>query len=855
LLVIAALTAVVPGAQAQDDPSEVERLRAELRSLAPLDQVTILNDLSSRFYQSGQFEKGIYYANWALVLAKSSFIEGDKNYIEAIHNLASLITEVGQYAQAGSLREKAYALALTHLTEGDPLRLAVMNGLAVHYSLMRRFNDAEAIFTRLLNECESHLGSDDEYTLGAIVNLGGLLQDTGRYTAAISLLEPVIDYYRHHGQSEESNALTAAVLLSSSYLKAGRSNDAIKLLQDALEASRSRNGPTHPATLVILNSLAYTVDRSGDVDRALPIYRQVAEAAATRFGKDHPNTLTTELSVISVLIRQNNMKEVVEGLTRIGPLSLRWTTAQLYETVQAAEREHLLARQSTYPDVALSFALRDGTPASQKLGANVVLQWKQLHGEQDALLRRFLAARSDAETVELAKKLVALRNRLAIAFHLGSPAATTLLNEVEATEAKLAELSRDFAEIRRSQRTGLDEVAASLDKDEALLEFRIFRPINIEGGPQGGPHLIGVLIGSNFDPVLHDLGPHTDIEQEVEQATSPENPSDLRQAAFRALSDRLLQPFTDRIAKLRRIFVAPDGALNLLPIEMLPFGKSAYWIEAQDLRFVSTGRVLARKREPGRSDLFVGFGAVQFDAPAVPGQAANAEETVISRTTGAARLLSQMKPLGSLPESGPEIENVARKWKAGTGGRAITYLGAKASEGAVKSLSEPPDVLHFATHGFYLANPEASGEPMLLSGLAMAQANLAIERLVDVQGEDGILWALEAMNLNLSGTRLVVMSACDTAQGVMDAYEGVYGLARGFQIAGSKNVIVTLWALNDSRARAFMEEFYQRWTSTGALGDPADALRATKLAWLNSENPDRSDFSVWAPYMLLQQGK
>jgi CHAT domain-containing protein/tetratricopeptide (TPR) repeat protein len=794
-LAIATMSAVVNSAQAQDNPSsaEVERLRAELRSLAPLDQITILNDLSSRFYRSGQFDKGVYYANWALDLAKSSFLEGDKKFIETIHNLASLITQVGQYAQAGSLREKAYALAFSHLAEGDLLRLAVMNGLAVHYSLMRRFNDAEVIFQRLLNECESHLGSDDEYTLGTIVNLGGLFQDTGRYGAAISLLEPVRDYYRRHGQLEEPNAFTAAVLLSSSYLKAGRSNDAIKLLQDALEASRSHNGPTHPATLIILNSLAFTLDRSGHLDRALPIYRQVAEAAATRFGKDHPNTLTTELSVVSVLVRQNNMKDAAEGLTRIGPLFLRWTTAQLYETVEAAGRERLLAQQSTYPDVALSFALRDGTATSKRLAANVVLQWKQLHGEQDALLGRFIATRSDAETVELAKKLVALRNQLAIAFHLGLPAATRLLNEVEATEAKLAELSRDFAEIQRSQRTGLDEVAASLEKDEALLEFRIFRPINIEGGLPGSPHLIGVLIGSDFDPVLHDLGPHTEIEQEVEQVTNLKNSSSRRQAAFRALSDRLLKPFADRLAKRQKVFVAPDGALNLLPIEMLPFGKSDYWIVAQDLRFVSTGRVLARKREPGHSDLFVGIGAVQFDAPAVPDQPPNAEGTVLSRTAGAARRLSQMKPLGSLPESGPEIESVSQKWKAGTGGRAITYLGARASEGAVKSLSESPQVLHFATHGFYLANPQASGEPMLLSGLAMAQANLAIKQRVDVEGEDGILWALEAMNLNLSGTKLVVMSACDTAQGVIDSYEGVYGLSRGFQIAGSENVIVTLW--------------------------------------------------------------
>jgi CHAT domain-containing protein len=76
-------------------------------------------------------------------------------------------------------------------------------------------------------------------------------------------------------------------------------------------------------------------------------------------------------------------------------------------------------------------------------------------------------------------------------------------------------------------------------------------------------------------------------------------------------------------------------------------------------------------------------------------------------------------------------------------------------------------------------------------------------------GADGILFALEAQGLNLEGTELVVLSACDTAQGSLDYSEGVFGLARALPTAGARNVLVTLWKLNDGEARDFMVEFYK----------------------------------------------
>jgi CHAT domain-containing protein len=141
---------------------------------------------------------------------------------------------------------------------------------------------------------------------------------------------------------------------------------------------------------------------------------------------------------------------------------------------------------------------------------------------------------------------------------------------------------------------------------------------------------------------------------------------------------------------------------------------------------------------------------------------------------------------------------------------------------------------------------------MLLSGVALAGAN---REVVHTKGEvnggdkEGLLFALEAEGLNLDNTELVVLSACDTANGVVDYSEGVYGLARALRTAGARNVLVTLWQLDDGLARDFMVDFYKNWIGQ-RRSDPAKALRDTQIAWIKDK--DRRDPRVWAPYILVE---
>jgi CHAT domain-containing protein len=161
---------------------------------------------------------------------------------------------------------------------------------------------------------------------------------------------------------------------------------------------------------------------------------------------------------------------------------------------------------------------------------------------------------------------------------------------------------------------------------------------------------------------------------------------------------------------------------------------------------------------------------------------------------------------------------------------ATLLTGRRANKATLERMTAP-SILHIASHGFFLDDPFSGASaavvaenPLLRSGLALAGANLP----GDAHGE-GILTALEASSLNLWGTSLVTLSACDTGVGDVRNGEGVYGLRRAFMLAGAETLVMSLWPVTDSVARDTMVGYYARLRAGFGRGD---ALRQAKLAIL-----------------------
>jgi CHAT domain-containing protein len=144
-------------------------------------------------------------------------------------------------------------------------------------------------------------------------------------------------------------------------------------------------------------------------------------------------------------------------------------------------------------------------------------------------------------------------------------------------------------------------------------------------------------------------------------------------------------------------------------------------------------------------------------------------------------------------------------------GKTIVLEGKNATETQLKA-AQIPDILHLATHGFFISSENNFINPLLKSGLVLAGVNK--KTYDDNTDEDGVLTAFEIASLDLRNTKLVVLSACETGLGEVKNGDGVYGLQRAFKIAEAKYIILSMWKVDDAATMQLMTNFYSTLLKT-----------------------------------------
>jgi len=574
-------------------------------------------------------------------------------------------------------------------------------------------------------------------------------------------------------------------------------------------------------------------------------------------------------------------------------------------------------------DLALSLIV-SGREGSQVL--NALILGRSLTLDEIGSRRRLLVNQTTGSLAPLWAELASVRQRLANLVIRG-PAGqrpeqyAALLDEArrekEQAERALAEQSAAFRAELAKMEIGIAEVRAALPHDGAVVSFvRFNRTERVQKGETRSAtsssqapvralrtvpsYLAFVLMPGVADPDVIHLGRADVIDGLIAQWRSEmiaglkrpaSNPGETERA-FRvvgtSLRRRLWDPIAAHLNGVSRVFVAPDDAINLVPLAALPVGQSRYLLEdGPVIHYLSAERDLVQTERPignaGRGLLAVGgpafadgslFASIRNTVanPAGPqssgGSPKTADVTTPVATVASATLRSSGAKCGTfqsmrfpaLPGSGREARDVAQLWRSFTdaeGGSAV--IGRDASEEAVKGLAPGHRILHFATHGFFLGAECASAldgtravgglvssgaqstiqprrkrlqelpeNPLLLSGLALAGANRRAS--AGPNEDDGILTAEEVASLNLEGVEWAVLSACDTGLGELRAGEGVFGLRRAFQVAGARTIIMSLWPVEDQSARLWMRALYK-----GRLEqrlDTAEAVRRAGLAVL-----------------------
>jgi len=854
-----------------------------------------LNNLAIVHWDVGDYAGARPLYERALAIDEKALGSDHPSVAARLNNLGVLLKITGDYAGARPLYERALAIREKALGPDHPDVAGSLNNLAMLLGITGDYAGARPLYERALAIKEKALGPDHPSVAASLNNLATLLRETGDYAGARLLYERALAIREKALGPDHPSVAASLNNLANLLRETGDYGGARPLYERALAIREKALGPDHPDVAKSLYSLGVLLKTTGDYAGARPLYERALAIKEKALGPDHPRVASSLNNLANLHWEVGERAGAIQAALRAEEISrehLRLTADTL------AERQALryAAVRTTGLDLAVTITVvgSDEVPAAVGKAWDALINSRALVLDEMAARNRAISGSEDPEIEQLATQLTAARQRLAHLTVRGPGAGGVkrfrrfldeARKEKEAAERALAEKSAVFRQELAKNQIGFDEVAAALPAGSALVAFARYSHLVRQesqsaaqaaaGKPEPVPSYVAfVMRATDKAPSVTPLGKAEEIEtlvarwrKEVEEGII----RSLKQAevSYRRVGEELRQRIWDPVAShssgAERVFIVPDGALNLINFSALPVGKSDYLVESRPLiHYLSAERDLVLPETGGaQGEGLLALGGADFEgaslfASLAPG-GKSTQEPFAGVVKPARTFRGNRSDCGDfqsllfkpLPGTQREAQEVIALWSKHK--KNVVHLtGTAASEAALKALAPGRQILHLATHGFFLGAdcpsalqsagsaasmsslqreqpPPITGEnPLLLSGLALAGANHR-----DAAGpdeEDGILTAEEIASLDLSGVDWAVLSACDTGVGEVQAGEGVFGLRRAFEVAGAATLIMSLWSVEDEATRQWMNALYEARLVQGL--STAKAVREASLTVL-----------------------
>jgi len=887
---------------------EAVRLSAESLRLAGAGKQTEALPLAERALQLREEAQGVEHPDVAI----------------ALDRLATLWRDRQEFSRAEPLYLRALAIAEAQPAPGHPDLALILNNLGAMYMLKADWNQAEARLQRALEVWEQTLGPNHPNLARALTNLGRVYNSKGDPAKAKSALQRALairerDLGPEHPQLygtllnlgslafEERDLAQAEVyyqrivpilektgrletepaagIFNNLAAIAANKRDfaqAESLYRRALAIYEKVYSPKHPFVAEPLINLAILFAKQGQYEKAEPLGKRALEINQQALGEEHPDTVFILDTLANLYAARGDLTQAIDTQMRAETISER-NLARYLGVSSERERLGFLGKLAMETDQVVSLHTRSapGNAAALRLALTTILQRKgralDTMADDLAALRR----RATPEDRDLLTQLQDTRAELArLAFGSAQQTPTSerqaRIKQLEEQRDKLeAEASRRVTTFRPSALpVTLDAVQAAIPANATLVEFiayRAFNPKNKSIDELFEPsRYAAYVLRRSGAPRWVDLGERQKIDDAVDKLRAALRDRKRRDVALLARNvDRLvMQPLRPLLgppsAKPRRVYLAPDGRLNLLPFAALVDGRGQYLVQNYVFSYLSSGRDLLRRGRASSGKQTALVIANPDFGESVSGQGAT--ERILHYKAG--KTGTQGIKEGALLAEAyfpplPGTAGEARALNSLLPGATI-LSGAQATKTALQQAAAPT-ILHIATHGFFLDDPVSEGRagrglreddappivnPLLRSGLALSGANQLKRNAED----DGILTALEATGLDLTGTKLVVLSACNTGVGEVKTGEGVYGLRRALVLAGSETQVLSLWPVSDQGTRELMVEYYRRLQQGEGR---TEALRQAQLTLLRRGQMRGQNFShpyYWASFIQSGEG-
>ncbi|MGO9088936.1 MAG: tetratricopeptide repeat protein [Candidatus Sulfotelmatobacter sp.] len=836
------------------------------------DVAASLSSLAGLYDEQGRYADAEPLYKRSLAIREKALGPEHPDVATSLNHLAGLYLEQGRYAEAEPLYKRALAIDEKALGPEHPNLASDLNNLAALYDGQGRYGAAEPLYKRALAIQEKALGPDHPAVADSLNDLATLYQEQGQYAEAEPLYKRSLAIWEKALGPEHPRVATSLNNLGAFYRDQGRYAEAEPFYKRSLAIREKALGPDHPFVAISLDGLAQLYREHGQYAEAEPLYKRSLAIFEKALGPDHPDVATC-LNNIALLYEAQGQYAQAEPFFERALQNLSRQFENSFTYMSEKDRLAFLRTVSNAFPRYFSFSATYNQQIPELAGKvyDLLLWEKGMVASSVAAQRTRIAASGDAEALQLLDQLTAKKNQYA-ALAGTHPAnyeqwrknLEQVGEEANELEKELTRRSAGFAEQQKMLRPSWRDVQKSLQADEAAVEFVRF-PFHDGKNWTGKSYYVALVVRpDDTTPQWVMLGETKDLEgaamQDYRELVGPPGGDEAPPGGWgHKFYASFWQPLDAKLVRAKRIYLSPDGVLNQVALGVVRDGESRLLIERYDLRTVSSTKELLSPTVSPAANVAVLVGNPKFDmteteqrAALKPGTEPKTEVAAAqagprddaSRTRGAAGLRSNDLRGGALEElegTEQEVADVSALLKR-QGWQVQTYIGKDALEERVKRVRQPR-LLHLATHGFFEADQplhlgqrgEEAGEkpaagledPMLRSGVYLAGANRVLKGGTPAPDlDDGILTAYEATQLNLQGTELVVLSACDTGLGKMEAGEGVFGLRRGLQEAGAEAVLMSLWPVPDEETRELMTLFYTKWL---AGTEKHEALREAQL--------------------------
>jgi CHAT domain-containing protein/Tfp pilus assembly protein PilF len=801
----------------------------------------------------------------------------------SLNDLALLYLTQGRYREAEPLFQRSLKIRENQL---GPDHLKVANGtesLASLYQAQGRYEEAEPLFQRSLQIRENRLGSDHYITAISLNNLAVLYLTQERYKEAEPLFQRSLKIRENQLGPDHLKVATVLNNLAELQRLQGHYGKAEQLLKRSLQILESHLSTNHLDVAVNLNNLAGVYSLQGRYEEAAPLFQRSLKIRETQLGTSHPDVSGSLRVASEAYYSQGKYNEALMSLSR----SLRIEEANLSDNItlgSEAQKQDYVAKISGTIDASISLNLQaqPTNPQATHLALTTLLRRKgrilDATTTSLALLRQNLTSEDQKILNQLADRTTQLSALPYSPLLRTNPTAyqqqlKTLTQQVTELQTTLARRSATFRQ--QTQPITLEAIQTQIPKNTTLLEFTRYQPFNPKANPGkqwGTPRYAAYLLTRDGKIDAIDLGEAAPIDQlTADFRAALENRSTNPKPIARQLDQALMQPLRAKLPPTtNHLLISPDSHLNLIPFAALVDERDRYLIETIEISYLSSGRDLLHLQNPTTStNPPLLLANPDYNTASAPRAIATANPKGTQRTTDLPDL-----PFPPLPSTAEEAAAIAPKLPG------LTLLTAtQATETALKQ-AQSPRILHIATHGFFIkdlpqpnlndnrglfasrsffdlragAQPDIpiemptarpynpNNNPLLRSGLALAGANRLNGGNKD---SDGILTALEASQLNLRGTQLVILSACETAVGDVANGEGIYGLRRAFTLAGAQTQLISLWQVSDAGTKDLMISYYDNLVTGQGR---SQALLTTQRNLL--KDPQYNHPYYWASFIL-----